>query len=243
MPRKPRFHLPGFPQHIIQRGNNREPSFYTKADYYRYLDNLGAALQRNSCNLHAYVLMTNHVHLLITPQEKYGISRVMQDVGRKFVRHMNASYQRSGTLWEGRYKASLVDSEAYLLTCMRYIEMNPVRAGMVLHPGEYRWSSYAANGGGKTDPIITPHALYHALGDNLPGCRFAYRELFRNHMKDIELHMLRDALNQELVLGRESFKDKLEKMTERQIRRGRDGRPRTEDSRSVYRVMNDEVGI
>lgn len=164
MPRKPRFVLPGVPQHIIQRGNNREPCFYSAEHYRRYLELLKEAADRNDCCVHAYVLMTNHVHVLATPFSPHGVSHLMQDLGRKYVRAINHIYRRSGTLWEGRYKASLVDSEAYLLACMRYIELNPVRANMVVHPGEYRWSSYAANGQGQADALISPHPLYEQLG-------------------------------------------------------------------------------
>jgi putative transposase len=138
MARKPRFNLIGIPQHVIQRGNNREPCFYSVEDYQRYLQDLDDAANRNDCAIHAYVLMTNHVYLLVTPFQQHGISHMMQDLGRKYVRYINHVYKRSGTLWEGRYKSSLVDSEAYLLTCMRYIEMNPVRASMVKHHIEYR---------------------------------------------------------------------------------------------------------
>ena len=127
MSRKPRFNLPGIPQPIIQRGHNREPCFYVEDDYRSYLDDLQEAAIRNQTHIHAYVLMTNHVHLLATPDSAYGITHMMQDLGRKFVRSMNRRNRRTGSLWEGRFKASLVDSEAYLLTCMRYIEMNPVR--------------------------------------------------------------------------------------------------------------------
>jgi putative transposase len=229
MPRKPRFQLSGIPQHVIQRGNNRESCFYAEVDYRRYLDDLGHALEVNHCDLHAYVLMTNHVHLLMTPQTPHGISHTMQDTGRKFVWYMNHTYKRSGTLWEGRYKASLVDSEAYLLTCMRYIEMNPVRAGMVNHPEDYRWSSYAANANGKDNPVISHHPQYLQLGRDAPGWQCAYRELFRGALNTKQLHQLRDALNQELVLGREDFKDKIGNMVQRQVRRGTDGRPGTED--------------
>jgi len=128
MSRKPRFTLPGVPQHVIQRGHDREPCFYAEADYFRYRRELHEAADKNAALIHAYVLMTNHVHLLVTPGHTHSITHMMQDLGRKYVRYINYTYQRSGTLWEGRFKASLVDSEAYLLTCMRYIEMNPVRA-------------------------------------------------------------------------------------------------------------------
>jgi len=228
MPRKPRIQLPGVPQHVIQRGNNREPCFYAEADYLCYLDSLGKALERHHSQLHAWVLMTNHVHLLITPEQRYGISRVMQDTGRKYVQYINRTYRRSGTLWEGRYKACAIDSEAWLLTCMCYIEMNPVRAGMVAHPAEYRWSSNAVNAHGKTGAIIQPHDLYLALGASPPERQFAYRELFRNVIDEQQVHDIRETLNQELVLGRGVFKETIARMTQRQVRRGKNGRPRTD---------------
>ena len=227
MPRKPRFTAVGIPQHVIQRGNNREPCFFADQDYRRYLDDLGDALDKNDCVLHAYVLMTNHVHLLITPYSTHGMAHTMQDLGRKYVTYVNRSYRRSGTLWEGRYKASLVDSEAYILTCMRYIELNPVRAGMVEHPGGYKWSSYQANAHNKPDSIITPHPLYLDLDAEPQARQHAYRELFRHHLDPDTLHTIRESLNQELVLGSEAFKDKIEQTLKRQTRRGQDGRPRT----------------
>lgn len=235
MPRKPRFVLPGVPQHLIQRGNNREPCFYAEEDYRRYLDLLRESADCNHCYVHAYVLMTNHVHLLATPFGPHGISHMMQDLGRKYVRSVNYVYRRTGTLWEGRYKASLVDSEAYLLACMRYIELNPVRANMVSHPGEYRWSSYAANAQGKFDTLISPHPLYSQLGDDQLQRQSAYRELFRTHLDAELVHDIRGALNEELVLGRDYFKDKIEQMIKRQVRRGKDGRPRVEEAEPHYR--------
>jgi putative transposase len=138
MTRKPRFILPGVPQHIVQRGNIRKSCFFSVNDYLRYLQDLTTAANRNKVAVHAYVLMTNHVHLLATPEEDYGITHMMQDLGRKYVSYVNRTYARTGTLWEGRYKASLVDSDAYLFTCMHYIESNPVRAGMVGSPGDYK---------------------------------------------------------------------------------------------------------
>jgi putative transposase len=169
MSRKSRFLLPGMPQHVIQRGHNREPCFFAEEDYQRYLHDAHEAALKNRLQIHSYVLMTNHVHLLVTPEQPFSVMHAMQDLGRKYVRYINHSYKRTGGLWEGRYKASLVDSEAYLLTCMRYIEMNPVRAGMVEHPGEYRWSSYSANADGESNVILTMHPLYKALG-RIKGC-------------------------------------------------------------------------
>lgn len=225
MPRKPRIHLPGLPQHVIQRGNNREPCFYATSDYQYYLQVLGESLLQQNCQLHAYVLMTNHVHLLVTPGVNYGISRLMQVIGRKYVQFINRTYRRSGTLWEGRYKASLIDSDAWLLTCMRYIEMNPVRAGMVDHPSVYHWSSYRANAIGSSSCLLIPHGLYLALGSDSSIRQYAYRELFRRGLDSGQVHEIREMLNQELVLGREDFKERIAVMTQRQVRRGRDGRP------------------
>ena len=158
MARLPRFVIPGQPQHVIVRGNNREPIFYAEEDYRFYLEKLQQACEKHQCDLHAYVLMTNHVHLLITPHTEDGISKSLQMLGRYYVQYFNHTYQRTGTLWEGRYKATLIDSERYLLTCYRYIELNPVRAeGMVDHPSEYPWSSYRYNVVGESDPLVVPH--------------------------------------------------------------------------------------
>ena len=137
MPRLPRFNIPGYPQHVIVRGNNREPIFYEDGDYEFYLEKLQKALGQYHCQLHAYVLMTNHVHLLITPLEENSLSKAMQSLGRVYVQQFNCLYKRSGTLWEGRYRATLIDSNQYLLACQRYIELNPVRAEMVEHSGGY----------------------------------------------------------------------------------------------------------
>ncbi len=240
MARKPRFSLPGVPQHVIQRGNNRDPCFFAEDDYHRYLGDLREALDRNDCRLHAFVLMTNHVHMLLTPMSEHGVSHLMQDLGRKYVRYINHTYRRSGTLWEGRYKSSLIDSEAYLLTCMHYIELNPLRANMVTNPGEYRWSSYAANANGRDNPLLSLHPVYRQLGADPTARQHAYRELFRQHMDHTIIHDIREALNQELVLGREDFKTRIEQMTQRQTRPGRMGRPRTidaEETVSDYYVL------
>jgi len=176
------------------------------------------------------------VHLLITPFSTHGLSHLMQDLGRKYVQYINHTYHRSGTLWEGRYKASLVDSEAYLLTCMQYIEMNPVRAGMVNHPGEYRWSSYHHNAQGQSDPLLTEHPLYRTLGEDPSEQQHAYREQFSQHLEHTTVGDIRAALNQELVLGREDFKDKIEQTLQRQVRRGKDGQPRIEEEPGVYYI-------
>ncbi|MGB5607292.1 MAG: transposase [Gammaproteobacteria bacterium] len=236
MGRKSRFNLPGIPQHVIQRGHNRDACFYANKDYRYYLDSLSAAAGKYHCHIHAYVLMTNHAHLLVTPQAAHSIPHMMQSLGRRYVRYVNDTYQRSGTLWEGRYKASLIDSQYYLLTCMRYIELNPVRARMVATPSAYPWSSFSANGNGKSDPVITPHTLYVELDQDTGRRCHAYRELFRNTLDNHLLHEIRESVNLEVVLGRSSFKDSIEEITKRQTRPGQSGRPRVKEEEAIYFV-------
>jgi len=236
MPRKPRFNLIGIPQHVIQRGNNREPCFYAEQDYRRYLGDLQEVAKKYHCRIHAYVLMTNHVHILVTPMVEHGISQMMQALGRRYVYYIKKTYKRTGTLWEGRYKSSLIDSDGYLLTCMRYIELNPIRANMVSHPGEYKWSSYQANAQNGVDPLIGYHPLYTALGPTDEVRQSAYRELFRHHIDNETIHEIRESLNHELVLGCSYFKEKIEKMTERQTRFGHPGRPKIEEEEAIYYV-------
>jgi len=149
MPRRPRVHLADTPLHIVQRGHNRDACFFAEADYLAYRDWLGEGLRATGCQLHAYVQMTNHVHLLLTPPDVGAVSRLMISLGRRYVAYINKTYRRTGTLWDSRYKASLVQAEDYLLVCQRYIELNPVRAAMVDDPAHYRWSSYRANGLGQ----------------------------------------------------------------------------------------------
>jgi len=222
--RQPRFVLEGQPQHVIQRGNNRDVIFVSDDDYRFYLEKLEAACTRFECELHAYVLMTNHVHLLITPQAKDGISKVMQSVGRYYVQYFNYRYKRTGTLWEGRYKATLLDSDAYLLTCSRYIELNPVRAGMVDVPSDYPWSSFTCNALGKANKLIKPHELYLALGLNEVERCEAYKGLFASDIDLNQLDEIRDATNKSWVLGSGKFKERIETLTARQTQpKGRGG--------------------
>jgi len=166
------------PSHIIQSGNNRQACFFAEQDYQFYLECLGEACERYKVSLHAYVLMTNHVHLLMTPDKADGISSVMQSLGRRYVQYVNFEYRRSGTLSEGRQKSSLVDAEDCLLRCYRYIEMNPVRASMVEHPADYKWSSYRSNPYGDVSEFIKPHSLYLAISGQLEERLASYRDLF-----------------------------------------------------------------
>ena len=212
MARKPRIHFENVTQHVIQRGANREPCFYAEVDYRFYLDCLADALKRYSCECHAYVLMTNHVHLLLTPRAEFAIAQVMKLLGQRYTQYVNYTYRRTGSIWEGRYKASVIDAEQYLLICYRYIELNPVRAAMVERPSEYKWSSARTNGFGAetergSDPVgLTPGAAYEALGLDNPSRQKAYRELFRGHLDDELIHELGQIFSQEQILGNSRFK-------------------------------------
>ena len=209
MARLPRFVIPDQPQHVIVRGNNRSEIFCADADYLFYLEKLQQACDKHDCIIHAYVLMTNHVHLLITPQTEEGLGKVMQMLGRYYVQYYNFTYQRTGTLWEGRYRATLIDSEAYLLTCMRYIELNPVRAGMVAHPSEYPWSSYRCNALGQANILVLPHVEYVRLGKTDEDRLSAYRQLFKHRIAENSLDEIREATNKAWVLGGDRFKARI----------------------------------
>jgi len=189
MPRKPRMYLAGVPCHVVQRGNNRDACFFTDDDYRFYLDVLADACRRYRVDVHAYVLMTNHVHLLLTPRAVDGVSRVMQSLGRRYVQYVNRTYRRCGTLWESRYKASLVDADRYLMALYRYIELNPVAAGMQSHPGDYPWSSFRCNAWGRLNHLICPHSLFLGLLSKIYGSSEA-RVVFQVH--DIKRLLRRD---------------------------------------------------
>jgi len=225
MPRKPRFYISEVPVHVVQRGNNRDPIFFDEADYQAYLKWLKEAAEKYGCKIHAYVLMTNHVHLLLTPNDESGVSRLMQYIGRFYVQYVNHTYGRTGTLWEGRYKSSLVDSERYLLTCSRYIELNPVRASMVSHPGDYPWSSYAVNAEGAASSIIEAHELYKALGATVEARQHVYKGLFDLHIGDVELSDIRASWQTGTPLGSNRFHEKIEEILGRKVGQSRRGRP------------------
>ena len=205
MARQPRFCVPECPQHIIQRGNNKTPMFASSTDFLVFRTFLGSAIRRFECELHAYVFMTNHVHLLMSCRHTRGISRMMQSVGRRYVRYYNDRHGRTGTLWEGRYRATIIDSEHYLFSCSRYIEENPLRAGMVRSPSEYSWSSYGFNAMGLEDTLITPHGRYVALGQTAASRQGAYLALFRDPNDLSTLRDIREATNHAWALGSEQF--------------------------------------
>lgn len=202
MARLPRLYLPDVPQHIIQRGINRQACFISDKDFAVYACRLDQSARRYQVAVHAWVFMTNHVHLLVTPQSEQGVSRMMQATGRHYVRYFNHTYGRTGTLWEGRFKSCLVDAEDYLLACQRYIELNPVRAGMVLVPEDYSWSSYKANGFGRQMKLWTPHRVYLDLGATIRERAAAYRELFAGHIDERLVRQIRKATNRGMVLGK-----------------------------------------
>ncbi len=234
MPRKPRMYLPGVPCHVIQRGNNRDACFFSDQDYLFYLSCLQDACRRYRVSVHAYVLMTNHVHLLMTPEDSGGISRVMQSLGRRYVQYINYEYQRSGTLWEGRHKASLVDAEHYLLSCMRYIELNPVRANMVKHPADYRWSSYRVNAQSNKCDLITQHPLYMSLGLEASERNYSYRCLFEHQLDDEDIHAIRKAAQFSVPLGHERFKQQIEIALGRSTGYAKRGRPGVMEELGIY---------
>jgi putative transposase len=240
MPRKSRFFVPGLPVHAVQRGHNRAAVFFADLDCLEYLKYLRKSAQTCGCAIHAYVLMTNHVHLLFTPEQQGSAACLFQSVGRQYVGYINKTYRRSGTLWEGRYKANVVESARYLLACMRYIEMNPMRAGMVDHPAEYRWSSYAANALGDSNAVLSVHAEYLALGSSEERRQFAYRKLF-DRCEDIEgLERFRAALQTGTPLGDDEFKREVEATLGVKVGFARRGRPRKVATRE-QRVTGDRV--
>lgn len=218
----------GMPQHVIQRGNNRQVCFCSDQDCGFYINCLKESSKKFEVDVHAWVLMTNHVHLLVTPNIEYGISRMMQSLGRTYVRYFNREYRRTGTLWEGRFKSSLVQSETYLLQCYRYIELNPVRAGMVDDPGKYSWSSYQCNALGKISDLMTPHQEYLMLGKTQEERQKYYRELFRTQLDGSLIKDLRDVTNKGLVFGSERFKQQVENHCQRRVLPIKMGRPKKE---------------
>lgn len=225
MPRKPRFSLPGIPVHVVQRGHNRSAIFFDANNYRTYLQRLSESAERYGCRIHAYVLMTNHVHLLLTPDSEGGVSRMMQRLGRSYVLYFNGVFGKSGTLWEGRYKGSLVQDDRYLLACMRYIEMNPVRAGMVDSPGQYRWSSYQANALGEGDPFVTSHPLYLGLGSTDAKRCDNYRALFSVSPSRQQLTAIRHACQSGTPLGNDRFKEEVERRLQCEVGQTMRGRP------------------
>lgn len=206
MARRLRWILPGVAVHLIQRGVDRTACFRGQSDYLVYLSHLHDLAERHGCAIHAYCLMTNHVHLLMTPSDAQACTALMRDLGRRYVPYFNRCHDRTGTLWEGRFRSCLVESARYLLACYRYIELNPVRARMVDHPRSYAWSSYAANSGLRADPRLTPHAEFEALAQERESRHAAYRELLAEEIDQPLLRTIRDATNAGYPLASDTFK-------------------------------------
>ena len=228
MARLPRYFVKNVPQHIILRGNNREVIFANDEDCLFFRDALKDAAKRNGLAIHAYVFMTNQVHLLASPATEESIPKTLQSLGRRYVQYFNFRYRRTGTLWEGRYRATIVEAETYLFECMRYIELNPVRAGMLNHPSEHAWSSYQANAGMIIDPLVKPHRLYRGLGTDDEKRHEAYRALVQAPMDAQMLKTIRDSTNKGWAMGGGRFKSKIETLTERRVDPLPKGRPKRE---------------
>jgi putative transposase len=225
MPRQARLRIPGLPLHVIQRGNDKLPCFREDRDHRVYLSLLDELSGLCGCEIHAYVLMTNHVHMLMTPMRTDGPSLFMKHVGQRFAQYVNRKYDRTGSLFEGRFRSCIVDTEGYLLRCQRYIEMNPVRAGMAAHPREYPWSSYGVNAEGAPSDFLVPHPLYLELARSAEERRARYRALFEIRAPDEELRQIRDAVNAGIVLGRDEFIDALGECFVVRAMKGKPGRP------------------
>ena len=225
MARLPRLTLPGYPHHIIQRGNNRQAIFTTVADYQYLQALLDDNAKKFAVDIHAYVLMTNHFHLLATPQTDTGLPQMMQAVGRSYVRYFNDLQTRTGTLWEGRYRSTVIQTERYLLACMAYIDLNPVRAGMVAEARDYPWSSHGFYAGLRVDKLITPHALFWDLANTPFGREAAYADLVRAGVSAQQQVTLTQSTLAGWALGEDSFVKNLQKMTERRITIAKAGRP------------------
>lgn len=225
MARLPRLTLPGYPHHVIQRGNNRQPIFASSADYQTLLDLLLENAKKFEVAIHAYVLMSNHFHLLATPSTPDGLPQMMQAVGRRYVRYFNDTQHRSGTLWEGRYKSTVIQTDRYLLACMAYIDLNPVRAGLVAQPPDYPWSSHGHYVGRRIDKLITPHALFWELGNTPFAREAAYAQLVLNGISLVQQTALTDAALQGWALGEPDFVADLQKRTLRRVSKSSAGRP------------------
>ena len=224
MSRKPRVNPIGIPQHIIQRGNNSQACFTSDQDFIAYTSWLKDYAKKFQVDIHAWLFMTNHVHLLCTPRENNAISQMMQSLGRQYVRYFKYTYKRSGTLWEGRYKSCLVQTEDYLIQLYRYIELNPVRANMVDDPCEYQWSSYQVNALGKVSALCTPHPTYLAIHPTEKARQTCYRALFKHHLDTQIVEDIRQATNKGMAIGNDRFKDEIEKLTGTKMRPQKIGR-------------------
>lgn len=225
MARLPRLSLPGHPHHVIQRGNNRQAIFHTDADRALFLDLLRDSASAHGVAVHAYVLMGNHFHLLLTPAREGGLSRCMQALGRRYVRQFNDLHGRSGTLWEGRYRAALLQAERYLLPCMVYLDLNPVRDGLVVQPQDYAWSSHGHYAGLRVDKCLTPHPLVWQLGNTPFDRESRYRDLVQQGVSAPVQQALTASALSGWALGEGEFVARLQQSVPRRLTKGSPGRP------------------
>ena len=228
MSTRPRVTLAGVPVHVVQRGVDRQACFFTNDDRVYYLEQLSELAAACSCAIHAYVLMTNHVHLLLTPRDNEGPSRMMQRLGQRYVKAVNRAYGRTGTLWEGRFRSTLATDEAYVLACYRYIEMNPVRARVVAEPHDYNWSSHRTNATGAPAGMLVAHERFLALGTDDAERAAAYCALFHDALPDEALTKIREATNGNYALGSDRFRAQIAAMLGRRVTPRPPGRPRRE---------------
>jgi len=226
MSRKPRLFIANIPCHIIQRGNNRSPVFFSDEDYLFFLEVLREAKSKYPCLIYAYCLMTNHFHLLIEPKEKENISLLMKLLGAKYARYINKTYRRTGTLWEGRFKCSLIDGELYFLACFHYVEMNPLRAGMTNLPESYRWTSYRFRAFGEKSPILDIDPWYNSLGSIPEERQLGYQQFFQNTVPESTCRLIREMTHKGGFVGDARFKAQIEQLLSRKIIIRPPGRPK-----------------
>ena len=230
MARLPRIVLPEYPLHIMHRGNNRQDIFESEDDMVKMKEDIAVSLKKSTCDLHAYVIMSNHIHLLVTPKNKNELGKFMQSMANRYVRYFNAMRKRTGTIWEGRFKSCLVDSDHYLFSLYKYIEMNPVKAGIVENVADYLWSSYHHNALGLADELITEHDLFKGLSRDQKQRHICYRKMFEDHNILKHEQLISNATFRGEVLGNESFHQKIGKLVSRSTRLGSHGGDRKSEA-------------
>ncbi len=226
MARRPRLFISDVPYHVLQRGNNKNPIFFSSRDYLFFLEVLQEAKLKHPCVIYGYCLMTNHFHLLIEPKEKENISLLVKLIGSKYVRYVNKAYKRTGTLWEGRFKCCMIERESYFLSCLRYIEMNPVRAGLVNSPELYQWSSYRARAFGEENSFLTLDSWYNNLSSSQQERELIYRRLFQESRFDRNWKLIRELTNRNGIAGNDEFREKIAEITGQDTDLRPAGRPR-----------------
>lgn len=226
MPRQPRLVIAGYPHHLILRGNNRSDIFYNDKDRRFFIKCLKDAKEKTKSKIYAYCLMSNHVHLIVEPSTEDGLGNMMQSVGRKYVQYINRAYKRTGTLWEGRFRSSVVSNDEYLLTCGKYIELNPVRAKVVDSPQGYYWSSFGAKISGRKDSLLDEDPLYESLGDTADQRRQNYSRMFADVISNDKLDMVRLATQKGGIIGNRDFIAKISSLSGREIVSKARGRPK-----------------